>query len=265
MQTQVDQVLMFLNPKVSEELGPALWAALQEVEAFYNFAEQRAVFRRIYLSEVVPEGLILGYGGLSGFSRVWNWLFGGDAPEENASASRTEIVQHTLEGEWQEARGKYARTYDARRIAGTMRRLLPKEGSGTAMVIVTDQELAPPPDWRYVIMDGDIDQGIVISTLPTDPRYWQISDPDRVALVKHRIRACCLQIVGRILGLEYCDNERCFLFHPVDSVRNLDHMVELGCEHKIEALAQRGYRIRVNNPSVVQSIEKKLELEAETY
>lgn len=265
MQIKVDQVLLFLNPGVSEELGRALWAAMEEVEAFYNFDDQRVVFRRIYLSEHVPDGLKLGYGGFSGLKLWLNKLLGWDNSDKNASASKEEIFQSTLEDKWQEARGKYSRTYDARKIVATVRKILADEELGNVTIIVTDQELTPPPDWRYVIWAGDTDGGIVISTVPTDPKYWRMSDPHPASIIKHRVRTSCLQIVGRMLGLDVCENERCFLFQPVDSVLRLDHMVELGSEHKIEALANRGYKIRVNDPGVVQSIEKNPEPEPEEY
>lgn len=270
-QTVIDQVLLLLNRSVSEELGRVLWAATKEVEAFYNRDQQRAVFRRTYLSDVVPDDLLGRHGrflGFKGLSKMWDSLlekFGVDDSGKKEATSKEQFVKKTPEDSWHKAKGRFYRTYDAIKIAAMVRELLGEERQGDTPVIVTDQELTPPPEWRYIIWDGDATGGVVVSTVPTDPEYWRISDPNRVALIKHRVRTSCLQIIGRLIGLDFCDNERCFLFHQVDSVLRLDHMVELGSEHKIEELVGRGYKVRVNDPSIVQSIEENPEPATEGF
>ena len=39
----------------SRDLGPVLWAVLQEVENLYNTGRVRGAFRRHYLADEVPE------------------------------------------------------------------------------------------------------------------------------------------------------------------------------------------------------------------
>lgn len=53
--TPITQVLLLFDEKNSGEYGLALWAALHEVEAFYNAGERRMDVRRLYISPYVPS------------------------------------------------------------------------------------------------------------------------------------------------------------------------------------------------------------------
>lgn len=209
-------------------MGESLWAAFKEMEAFYNYDRQRAVFRRFFLSESLPRTI----------------------RSEVAHGQQPTVV--FPEASWQQARGKYTRTYDQLRLGELSRELLEAQ-KNDYILIVTDQEISPPEEWRYIIWES-WDNGGVVSLAPLDPEYWQIEDPNRVSTVKHRVRAACLAVVGRFLGLEACDNEKCFLYNPVDSVSRLDLMVSLGSEHKIPALENRGFLARARDPNKVQRI-----------
>lgn len=247
----VDQVLLLRDAGASEELGAALWAALREVEAFYNLDRKRATFRRTYISEVVPRDLKKGPGRFMGLERLVNLFGSAMGWQENwVERSAEQFLQQSSAELWESSEGKFSRTYDARKIAGSVRQL-PEMEQARAQVIVTDQELTPPRDWRYVIWDRG-----VISTVPTDPEYWQMQDPHRIAVIKHRVRTACISVVGTHIGLRRCDNERCFLYDRVESVLRLDRMVELGPEHGIEALAGRGFEVRSSAPKSMQPVLK---------
>ncbi len=245
----VEQVLLLQDASVSEELGAALWAAFKEVESFYNLDRKRARFRRTYMSEVVPHDLKKEPVRFLGVERLVD-LFRG-APAQSVEPEEPPIEQFVGKASkelWESAEGKFSRTYSAWKIASSVEQL-PEMAQGGVRVIITDQELIPPRDLHYVIWDRG-----VISIVPTDPRYWQMEDPNRIAIIKHRVRTACLSVVGRYVGLRRCHNEHCFLFNQVDSVLRLDAMVELGPEHGIEALAGRGFDVRSSRPSAVQPV-----------
>ena len=109
-------------------------------------------------------------------------------------------------------------------------------------MLVTDVELTPPPDWRYIIWDT-FPLGCVVSLAPLDPRYWgeRMPHDERVGTIKRRARAAMLAIVGALVGLQRCANDRCYLFADINSVLRLDEMTHLGPEHEVEALAFRGF------------------------
>lgn len=228
----VVQVLLLREPEVHWEMGESLLAAFKEVEAFYNYDTQRAVFERVDLSE--PRARTMeSTGGVQGTSPSGAW---------------------DTEDLWGRATGKYSRMFDQRKLCDLVREQLTAQGKHGPQVIVTDWEITPPPNWRYIIWDG-CPEGGVVSVAPTDPHYWRRDDPHRIARIKHRVRTACLCLVGQFLGLGRCRNERCFLYANVDSVVRLDTMVYLGTEHKLPELARRGFPILTDNPKRVQSIE----------
>lgn len=227
---QFSQVLL-LRDDVSHKIGRALWTGFQEIDLFYNHDIQRAEFHRFYISQTQPLSTLETILGL-----------------------RKDVTWKALpDGFWEQSRGKFARTYDQHKLGDQVKGLLPEELKGAFQVIVTDQEITPPKDWRYIISDS-IHNGAVASILPTDPTYWREDEPDRVGVIKHRIRTVCLGCVGELMGLENCDNERCFLYNNVDSVLRLDDMVYLGEEHDLPRLARRGFAIHSADPNKIQNI-----------
>jgi hypothetical protein len=259
----INQVLLFRDSTNSKELGEALWAAAKEVENFYKLGEQPAVFRRIYLSEVIPETINRSITGTNlPLLRKILGFFSGTADQDiNKETPELTIGGRQSESRWKKVEGKFARTYDAEKILQMVRELAGEEQSTINPVVVTDVMLTPPPEWRYIIWDGD-KTGTVISIPPTDPKFWRIRDPNRIAIIKHRVRTAFLSTVGESIGLKRCDNERCFLFGDVDSVTRLDSMVVLGPEHNIKALKQRGFEIMPTDPTKVQVVTENPEPEA---
>jgi|SRR5271157_2230380 len=279
-------LLLFRDVETSLELGPPLWAALQEVEQFYQVLWPKREFRRVYLAGRVPDAIRAEI--------PLDW----------------EATQAAFgdQGFWRlalkEAKGRYTRTCDQERLGELVREHLIHQGSlgqdGSAyvewlrtgrvdaasppgpgrdasgtekvttasearkpwdlnrvqdltMILVTDQQITPPPDWRYIIWDG-IRAGSVISIAPTNPNYWHADDPDRVATIKHRVRTACLCSVGEFLGLKRCQNPTCLLYAEVDSVSCLDGMVLLGREHRKKKLTNHGFEPKPRQPNVVQPI-----------
>ena len=207
--TVIDQILLLKDERSIKELSEPLVSLFREVEGLFNFGEPRAEFRHWWLNtEDRPEM------GPSGFSRI-----------------------ALADDFWKAALGRYASTYDAGQLGEFVDRALPPEGK---KLIVTDQELVPPPDWRYIIWD-ECTNGEVVSTVPTDPEYWGNRNAPREVTIKQRVRSACMNVVGGFLGLSRCQNERCFMFENVDSVMRLDNMVLLGEEHGIAGLSNKGY------------------------
>jgi hypothetical protein len=210
------QVVLLHDAAASQELGPALWATLQEAELLYKAAERQVKFDRVYVAKTPPDFV--------------NEQF--------------LLPQATVDTAWEKLWSKSGqrRTFDTDILANRTRQLLGERGRGDALVIVTDQEITPPPQWRYMIWGGSANE-TVISTAPTDPRYWGIhmEESARVVTVKQRIRAACCSVVGGELGLERCQNPRCFLYSSVDSVTTLDGMLYLGPEHELPKLSGLGF------------------------
>jgi hypothetical protein len=231
------QLLLFRDQKLSRELGPALWAAFHEVEAFYNAGEQRAIFLRAYFAPKVAKR----------FRKAAEWT----------KKPWDEIADQLQDAEnWKRVYGRLRRTCDQMTLASWARRLTGPHSPGTHLVLVTDQEITPPKALRYIIWDhvGDKDWDTVISATPVDPKYWQISDERRIATVKHRIRVACLSSVGSALGIASCENNNCLRCKPVNSVLDLDRMIYLGEEHAVPELALRGFDPAPAEPAMEQPV-----------
>ena len=203
------QVLMLSEPEHFTETGTALWAMLEEVVALYNVDGEVVVPKRWCVTpEPVPaldavvandEQMVIGRDEM-------DWLF-------------------------EKASGRYERTLDAGLVAERVRALLAERGvAPAALHLVTDQELTPPPQWRYILWDGGDDWGVV-SIAPMDPDYWGMPRTDGTRQIKRRARAASISLVGELLGLKRCKNPRCFLFADVDAVLRLDRMTCIGTEH----------------------------------
>jgi hypothetical protein len=174
--------------------------------------------------------------------------------EEVSSEVMTRILQS--DSKWATTAGPYVRSFDAGKIAQLAWELTRSGPSDVwsrdvkMQVVVTDLVLVPPQGWRYIIWSRD-----VISIAPTDPKFWNMKESNRKSIIKHRVRTACLSAVGQLMGLQRCDNERCFLYKNVDSVTRLDDMVVLGPEHNIGALSQKGFEIFTIIPGEVQDIK----------
>jgi hypothetical protein len=127
-------------------------------------------------------------------------------------------------------------------------------------VIITDKQIIPPEDWRYIISDSWLkpEPSAVVSVVALDPAYWQNYDRRRIATIKYRTRAAVMSVCGEFLGLKGCANPNCFLYSPVDSVTELEHMVTVGDEHssEIEGLTGHGFKPTPADadPAIVQQV-----------
>jgi predicted Zn-dependent protease len=170
-------------------------------------------------------------------------------------------VETSLPGD--EAKKPNAKTYDQEKLLEGTREKVLRERFGAAasampLMIITDREMTPPEGWRYVFWQTwtDPQPSAVISTVPLDPDFWEISDPRRVATIKSRTRTVAMSVCGTFLGLKPCNNSRCFLYSAVESVTSLDRMDRLGDEHssEIEGLNGHGFEPTASDPDVVQEI-----------
>jgi hypothetical protein len=226
-------LVLFMPDKASVELGPALWAAFKEVEKFYNTGKKRVDFRFHDIGGTIRE---INDRSITLYLR--NLLFRGARSHSNEE-KKQDLSKR--------AKGKFFGTVDAWKVSRLVDELLKRESE--AKVIVIDEELTPPRDWRYIIWLNR-----VISTVPIDPRHWGVNDPFRIAIIKHRVRTACLSIVGNLIGLGRCGNENCFLYRNVDSVMRLDEMVKLGPEHRIGELEERGFNVLSDDPRAIQPV-----------
>jgi hypothetical protein len=214
-------LILFTPNEFSQEVAPAIWTAFKEIEAFYNSGTQRLDFRSFDLGGAIPE---------------------------KKDGSITRQIQDTLRRDVKEqAQGKFSKTLDAKKVCKLVDNLLGEDIE--AKIIVVDEELTPPSGWRYIIWRNQ-----VVSIVPVDPKHWGISDQNRVALIKHRVRTACLSMVGSLIGLRRCSNENCFLYSNVDSVNRLDAMVKFGSEHRITNLQDRGFDVLSEHPETIQPV-----------
>jgi len=223
-------VLVLRNPRNGSELGPLLWAALQEAASLYRRA---ARFRNVRF-----ERRLLMESGQP-------WTF--------SVADNERVAVTGLDRRWRNWSSRTGgRTVDQGMLGAAIREMMGGWSHHVPLVVLTDAEITPPPDWRYIIWDS-IPAGGVVSEAPLDPIYWGSSaNGQRGAVIKQRARAACCSVVGSLLGLRRCDNPSCFLFEPVEAFTQLDHMVLVGSEHDIKELAQLGFLPGESAPDRVQ-------------
>jgi hypothetical protein len=240
---RIDQVILLKSEDQSRRLGIALWAAVEEVSRFFtpaspdgwlevpvisssaSTARIRPEFRKWYLAMEIPDGL-----------------------PEDSSWTYERLDEHALGQLWDDSLQRRG-TYDHQTLGVSISSRLESE----AAVILVDQEIVPPSQWRYVIWGG-YPGGAVISIAPIDPQYWgQAPDEDpirQVNEVKRGARAATMSVTGSLLGLSRCDNSECFMFAAVDSVTRLDEMTTLGPEHRVQGLSRMRLPSDKDDPDV---------------
>ncbi len=245
----------FYQPPLTDfnDFFPAIWAAFKEVKAFYNLDEERLKIGCFFAAESQEPELstILGSGSASGSG--WGRLLKSftNAQTNQRLINEEEFIPISRSSLDAFARVETSDTYDGDRVAIWTKEMLRQKRFEGTPVVVFDQELTPPPQWRYVIWADR-----VVSVVPTDPTYWGMKDDNKIVTIKHRVRTACLSIIGQLLKLKRCSNDRCFLFGNVDSVLRLDKMVELGPEHNIKMLSGKGFDICPPDPAKVQPIRE---------
>src|SRR5689334_19957559 len=200
---QIQQVLLVRHEETLEQFGPALWTMFEEVEKLYNLKGPLADFSRLCLTHHIPP----------------------DLEQRIEEKDLLKLSDHQWSALWSGCQGAYAETIDQDRLAQQLALALAMTDRPLVnAVILTDQEMTPPPEWRYILFGAAHGGSAVVSLGPMDPEYWGIYDDDRLGTVKHRARAACMCVTGTALGLHRCENEQCYMFGSVDSVVRLDVM-----------------------------------------
>ncbi len=224
------EVLLIRDPQFLVDVGPSIWNVFKEIEQFYNFSQPRMQGHRFAFDPALSKPL-----------------------SSELLVRRSSDAEELAKGFWGNSKGEYRHTIDQERLASAVRSYMPSEFRDMPMLLVIDQEITPPRDWRYIIWDM-ASSGSVISTAPLDPRYWRDRTPQRIGAIKHRVRVAALNITGSLLGLKRCSNDCCFLYDNVESTDVLDSMLILGPEHGWSDLAGYGYSPRPRHPERLQSI-----------
>lgn len=234
----VTQVLWLRQERSVDEVREILWSVFQEVENFYGAASLDTEFRRLSMGSVNANPR----------SRIPDM----EATEESRSASA----------------GQFRNTVDPLRIMKMVKARLadvPQHfNREQRTLIVTNQEITPPPQWRYNMWATNEKEGsAVVSVPPMDPRSWgasEAADADLFAL-KHRVRVSCLRKVGLWLGIRRCGNDSCFFFEHVESAEILDIMKVLGEEHQVELPPLEKVCnlefVPANHPASVQELSRR--------
>jgi hypothetical protein len=128
--------------------------------------------------------------------------------------------------------------------ARMIRHMLPVDKRYDRLVIIMDGQFTVKPSAPALWLSPAKPRQdyIVLSLLPLDPQYGSdlLSTPGimtrarRQLIVKQRLRAACLSMIGPTLGLKNCTWDDCFMYVAVKSVRQLDRMRKLGSEHAPE-------------------------------
>jgi hypothetical protein len=218
-------VLLLVRGKASAELARVLWPALLEVERFYG-PDRLSLVRRLLTPEPISFAL---------------------KPVPEAESVALVRPPHKWKDPWDAP-------VPTEEITGFVRKHLERPAPQVPLIVVTDLEITPPEGWNYVIWWDDEKGGQVVSIPPTDPGYWGTSDKNRLATIKHRVRTGLLSIVGELLGLERCSNDRCFLYQDVDAASTLDSMMWLGPEHHLAARAGQGFARSRREATRVQEV-----------
>ena len=216
-----------ISSVMSDSLLHSLYSAMKEVNLFYTQAFDKPNFNIYYISDEISDHF-----------RNHLELFD----------SQIITVENSVLDDALEISRAIGRKYDARKIMNIIKSIITESQNGYN-VVITNLELSPPYNYRYILWSNR-----VISIIPMDPLYWGMDEPERLSIIKHRIRTATLSVVGAILGIGGCNNEYCFRYRNIDSVTRLDYMMMLGPEHRIQSLSGLGFDYFSENPSQVQPI-----------
>jgi hypothetical protein len=225
----VAQVVLFRESRNYNELARVVWTAMAEAVNFFSLANLIIKSRRLVC---FPAAGILKE----------------ELPAEKDASKYLADADHF----WAEVRAPYSRTYAQAKIVQQVRKQFFTRAT-EKLFIVTDQEICPPKNWRYILWDGT-GADVVISIAAMDPRYWGQQINDIRSLMKHRCRTALINTMGEEIGISRCMNEQCLEFDNIDSVTRLDEMLYLGTEHSLAELTGRGFAPESNNPEELQPV-----------
>lgn len=229
--TTLLQVLLFAEEGSLRDYGRAVWAAFEEVAAFYRRAVPTLPCHRVVY---VSDGTVT------------------DVVREEWS-EEPEVAPGVRSMLWQSFKGRTPGVFKQQEMISKIRSVLGPRWSDAHVLVCTDQPIRPPEDWRYILWDF-VENDVVVSTAAMDPSYWGERTPDRVSTIKHRMRTAALSATGCQLGLNRCSNSSCLLYRDVTSVACLDSMLLLGPEHGVSSLEGFGFAPRPKDPSRPQEI-----------
>jgi hypothetical protein len=226
------QVMFFRDARSMVQLNAMVLAIFQELESFFAPTGSYAHVERLRMLSKV-QGDLMAPSTVEVVREILSRAFS-KAPNQ----ARTPDVEAS-EQSWAEAKGRFRNTVDPDKLIAIVKRQLPEPigHDRGRLLIVTDQEITPPPQWRYKMRAGDDQQhAVVVSLAPMNPRSWSSEQDDRdLTVLKHRIRAACIRKLAMWCGLQECDQENCYLFRHVESAESLDYFTHLGGEHVSEA------------------------------
>jgi hypothetical protein len=213
----LQQVILFRQMESVQELAPLVSSVFEECAQYFG---PTTMFSNIETRRLFTGAATAALSQSRGF--------GVPIPPPNPDSQPPEQS-------WIEAKGLFRNTMDPAKLVSIAKQELPFESG--LMLIVTDQEITPPPQWRYKMWSVDESQhAIVVSLVPMDPRSWSSeSDDQDLQVLKQRIRSACIRRLARWCGLQECDRETCYLFRHVESAEALDFFTSLGSEHGSEA------------------------------
>ncbi|MEJ7601580.1 MAG: hypothetical protein WKG01_26995 [Kofleriaceae bacterium] len=160
----------------------------------------------------------------------------GNTASAGTSPYSWQVLRSQVESDawWVSVRGRLSRTLDVKQVGRRVREatvgvVTPSD----SLLIVVNQELSPPPEWRYLLWDtSPTTVTSVISACQMDPYYWSGDVADRFAVLQTRLRVAMFSSVGEHLGLSRCDNDACYMRRDVFSVIELDEMRGCCAEHE---------------------------------
>jgi hypothetical protein len=244
----IELALFLTDANAAVTVGRALWAALCEVEEFFSGVGRLNVpiGRSEHVVDVLPT-----------FRKAIL------APAKLDDLASRPDVEELATPRYESARSKLARVdslgrVDCQELGTQLRSTLE---SKDILVVVTDIEIVPPTHLRYLIWDVFID-GALVSTAPISPRYWGEWDTaygDPVRVMKWRTRAACLAVVGSLLGMTRCYDDRCYLYQTIDAVTRLDGMVHVGKEHGVDRLTGYGFPDFEATPEAIAPVQSSSE------
>jgi hypothetical protein len=250
------QVMFCRDVHSMQELGPLVFATFQELERFFaptrllKHVAQVRMFSKGQGDLLAPSTVEVVRDFIG---RVFTKTVRQPAPPDVEASEQS----------WTEAKGRFRNTVDPDKLILIVKRQLAPFSPDDRLLIVTDQEITPPEQWRYRLWAvNDHEQATVVSLNPMNPQSWssERSTAD-LPVLKHRIRSACIRKLAKWCGLQDCDQDNCYLFRHIESAESLDFLTVLGAEHGIESPEFADVInlefVAVSDPAKIQDLRKR--------